>query len=777
MDARIVAFGTKAETLERLGLLVRSATVLPLYRFAVRQWRLQRDRVIRGLHAEEWAAAPLIVRSSACNEDGFAGSQAGRYLSIPHVHLADGFETAVEKVIGSFGSGSDGDQVLVQPMLRSVSASGVAFSRDPNSGAPYIVVNYGRDGDTSAVTGGRDGDLATHVHWKYADPPADRLVGPVVALVHELEQLLNHDDLDIEFAFDAEGHLYLFQVRPLVVRDKAALQTDDHRRVLQQIARRIETGTRPDPFIHGRRTVYGIMPDWNPAEIIGVRPRPLALSLYRELVTDAVWAYQRNNYGYKNLRSCPLLVHFHGLPYVDVRVSFNSFVPADIDEGLADRLVNYYIDRLLAAPHLHDKVEFEIIFSCYTPTLPAAINGLQAYGFPERDLHTISESLRRLTNNIIHNKRGLWRADLDKLGTLERRRTRLLDSDVDVVTRIYWLLEDCKRYGSLPFAGLARAGFIAVQLLRSLVEIGVLDKDGYGAFMSNLNSVGTQIARDRVSLDRASFLARYGHLRPGTYDILSPRYDEAPDLYFDWDSEFAPKDRIETPFALSLDQMRAISSLLQEHGIENDIVSFLDFLKAGIEGREYSKFVFTRNLSDAVSLFRILGEQYGFSPDDLSYCDIGVVRELYVSSADPRDLLAASIEQGRVRYAVTRQVLLPPIITGPNDVWSFAMPDNEPNFITQKAVTASVAPHTARDRLAGAIVAIPNADPGFDWLFSHPIAGLVTAYGGVNSHMAIRAGELGLPAVIGVGQAMYDKWSRAGVLSIDCANRLVTVIR
>ena len=30
----------------------------------------------------------------------------------------------------------------------------------------------------------------------------------------------------------------------------------------------------------------------------------------------------------------------------------------------------------------------------------------------------------------------------------------------------------------------------------------------------------------------------YGHLRPGTYNILSPRYDENPDIYFDWDKKF-----------------------------------------------------------------------------------------------------------------------------------------------------------------------------------------------------------------------------------------------
>ena len=65
-------------------------------------------------------------------------------------------------------------------------------------------------------------------------------------------------------------------------------------------------------------------------------------------------------YGYRNLRSFPLMPHFFGLPYIDVRSSFNSFIPADLDDQLAGRLVDHYIDRLLAEPTLHDKVEFEI---------------------------------------------------------------------------------------------------------------------------------------------------------------------------------------------------------------------------------------------------------------------------------------------------------------------------------------------------------------------------------------------------------------------------------
>ena len=64
------------------------------------------------------------------------------------------------------------------------------------------------------------------------------------------------------------------------------------------------------------------MPDWNPAEIIGVRPSPLAFSLYRWLITDDVWATQRAEFGYRDVRPHPLIVGFCGQPYVDIRASF-----------------------------------------------------------------------------------------------------------------------------------------------------------------------------------------------------------------------------------------------------------------------------------------------------------------------------------------------------------------------------------------------------------------------------------------------------------------------
>ena len=98
------------------------------------------------------------------------------------------------------------------------------------------------------------------------------------------------------------------------------------------------------------------MPDWNPAEIIGVRPRPLSLSLYKELITDKIWAEQRKNYGYRDVTGFPLMKSFLGLPYIDLRLCFNSFIPADLNNKTALKLINYYVDTLSLKPHLHDKI-------------------------------------------------------------------------------------------------------------------------------------------------------------------------------------------------------------------------------------------------------------------------------------------------------------------------------------------------------------------------------------------------------------------------------------
>ena len=775
--ARLVAFKTKAETLEALAPLLRNGRVLPQVRFSVGDWRSDAAGVLATVSAVPWGSDRVVVRSSARGEDGAATSQAGKYDSVLGVVGSAEVAQAIDRVIDSFANdGSDDDQIFVQPMLDRVAMAGVAFSRSP-SGGPYFIINYDdRSGLTDRVTAGAADNLRTFYCLKSRPDACPPSLAPVIALVSELETLLASDAIDVEFAVGDDGQLFLLQVRPLIVDRQGRAADAKIATALVDIARKVELLSRPHPYLHGNRAIFGVMPDWNPAEMIGLRPYPLSLSLYCELITDAIWAYQRDNYGYQNLRSFPLLVSFHGLPYVDVRVDFNSFIPRDVSDDLAGRLVNYYIDRLLSEPHLHDKVEFEIIYSCYTLDLPKRMGRLAENGFSPEDLAELSSALRRLTNHIIHGETALWRRDRAKIDLLARRLPTICNAEIDKISRIYWLLEDCKRYGTLPFAGLARAGFIAIQMLQSLVEVGVLTAEEKATFMASVDAIGSRIGRDLAELPKADFLARYGHLRPGTYDILSPRYDEAPDLYFDWSGA-----RLAAPapprFALSIEQLRRIEQLLKEHELDIDVLSLIEFIKAGIEGREYAKFVFTRSLSDALSLIRQLGEDHGLSAEDCAFLNYHAIITLYKESGSVREVLRESVAQGKEHHALTRNLVLPPVITSPDEVIAFHLPPSRPNFITRKSVTAPVASvGDPPESFAGRILFVPSADPGFDWIFSRHISGFVTQFGGANSHMAIRAGELGIPAVIGAGEGLFQQWQTARKLCLDCSNQKVVVI-
>lgn len=779
----MIQLGTKAETLDRIYGKLTDAKVLPQVSFNVREWE-KSPNIYYTKCLEKWGDRKVIVRSSALNEDAAENSQAGKFESVGNVQTEQEFATAVARVIASYDDDDDKNQVLVQPMLLDVAACGVAFTLEPNTGGNYYVINYDESGSTSSVTSGNGRQNKLLYVFKGmeegVEPP---YIHRLCCTLKELEDLTGINHLDVEFAVAADGELYIFQVRPLCTGCQPVAYDAQHD-LLERIEHKIEQVSVKNPYLCGDRNIYDVMSDWNPAEMIGIRPKPLAMSLYGEVITDSVWAYQRDNYGYRNLRSFPLMVDFGGLPYIDIRVSFNSFVPAELDDDISGKLVNYYLDRLARDPSKHDKVEFDIVFSCYTLDLMERIQVLREYGFSDGEILKIVDALRNVTNRIIASDQGLWRRDMEKVGHLEERYHVIVDSDMGEVEKIYWLLEDCKRYGTLPFAGLARGAFIAVQLLDSMVGTGVITMEDYQDFMNGVETVSTSMNHDLATMVKGDFLEKYGHLRPGTYDISSPRYDEASELYFDWKdiSEKKVQNNADTEirrFGLSIDQMHKLKELLETNGLDTDILGLMDFIKTVIEGREYGKFIFTRSLSKALQMIGELGGKYGLSRDDCAYINIQAVRGLYASAKDIGETLNQSAREGKAAYGMTKSLILPPVILDANDVWRFYYPDMEPNYITLKQVqgeAVELAGGAGNVDIADKIVLIMCADPGYDWIFSHHIRGFITMYGGVNSHMAIRAGELGIPAVIGVGEKQYQKYCAAGALEIDALAKTVRIL-
>jgi hypothetical protein len=81
----VVQLGTKAETLERLAPVLRSAAILPQVCFSTAEWHADRAGVLKRISASPWGSEALIVRSSAKCEDSSSESKAGQFTSVAGV--------------------------------------------------------------------------------------------------------------------------------------------------------------------------------------------------------------------------------------------------------------------------------------------------------------------------------------------------------------------------------------------------------------------------------------------------------------------------------------------------------------------------------------------------------------------------------------------------------------------------------------------------------------------------------------------------------------------
>lgn len=728
----------------------------------------------------------LAVRSSASDEDGEVDARAGEYESVLNVSGSNREElfAAVSKVVDSYSRNHDslvGHEIIVQEMVDSVALSGVCFTHELNSGAPYYVVNYDDVSRTTvSVTSGvgENANRTLYIHRGAVSNLRSERFRSLISAVMELENVLESDFLDVEFAVDENLKPHLLQARRITTRPNWNRGLSKRVNVeLGGIQRFVSGCFTSQSGVYGSTTAFGQMPDWKPAEMIGRAPRSLALTLYRNLITDNAWRIARKEMGYAVPAGQHLMVSLAGQPFVDTRISFHSYLPTGLPESISTKLVNEWVARLKENPELHDKVEFDVAITCFSFDIDERLSKL-ASGLNKSELNQYRNALRDLTAPLIKGDgEGSIAGALVRVEKLAALNSTGLNSDLACLFR---LVEECALYGTVPFAILARHAFIAKTILLSLVKCGIFSENDVGRFQASVSTVAGQMLDDIRAVQGGTmreqdFLEHYGHLRPGTYDILSPRYDQMKSLGITLSTPRGVNENPIEDFSLAPKQRAELEQLLSAEGLgEIGVEDLLKYCAEAIAGREYGKFVFTRSVSAMLELIATYGESHGLSREEMSHVPLEALMEIGRTSSPStiEDKLRNIATENANHHHLTSAVRLPQVLFDEAGVHIVPFQTSQPNFVTSKDVSAG-AVHLRLGEpvppLTGQIVLVENADPGYDWIFAHSIAGLVTKYGGANSHMAIRCAEFGIPAAIGCGEQLFDSLTKADHISFDCS--------
>jgi pyruvate,water dikinase len=166
---------------------------------------------------------PLAVRSSAIGEDAADRSFAGQFETVLGVNRA-GLAAAVVKVRGTTARaetyGSAGPVAVVIQQEVHATRAGVAFSRDPISGADEVFIECALGGGEAVVSGTTTPDR----YWVAGNRVRARAAGSLRTLrddeAERIAQLVRTAErgfdrpVDVEFCWDGR-ELWLVQCRPI----------------------------------------------------------------------------------------------------------------------------------------------------------------------------------------------------------------------------------------------------------------------------------------------------------------------------------------------------------------------------------------------------------------------------------------------------------------------------------------------------------------------------------------------------------------------------------
>jgi len=777
---------TKANTLAFAKKYLKKSIVLPQYTFSINEWKKNKKNILQDIKK---FSPEIIIRSSSKEEDNFYTSAAGKFISINNVKTKTNFTSKINKVIKSFDKKDLNNQILIQPSAKRIICNGVVFTSNLGNQFPAYKINIDyKKGNTESVTSGKSKNDKTFFISKFnlnLNKIKNLHLRKIIEACTEIEEVFLYKHLDIEFGINKNNEVLIFQIRPIVKNSQLENNEKNYLLNYKKCLNRWDKDINLIKYKKYLNPLLGVMPDWNPAEIIGFKPKILASSIYEELITKNIWAKQRSEFGYKKIKDPNLLYNILGTFYVNVNKSLNSFLPNNTSNNTEKKFLKFYNKELSKNKFLHDKIEFELIPTCYTSNFAAWKKRLIKQKFSFNEILNLEKGLKKInynTFNILENS-------IIKIDTLNKNFHKIVLSKTNENKKIQILINECKKNGTLPFAHLARTAFISMILLKDAIKTNLISKKAFDQLMLSINTINKEMLKDanNVRLNKIGkkyFFKKYNHLRPGTYDITSNNYSDNKNEILKDIIKGPKKIKNSQPILWNKEKKKFFDFLITKKIFLNKNHNEIEnLLIKSIEFRELSKFYFTKYVNKILELSLKLGKKNLLPRDQLAHLHIKDIINLSIKKN--KDLnsqkLQRKIEKNINLYEINKNFELPALICSKDDILNFEIIRGQPNYICRNKILGKLKFVKKFDKfqnnLKGSIVLIESADPGFDWIFNKNISGLITKFGGANSHMAIRASELNITAAIGVGELRFNQIKNSSIVKIDPLNKMIGTIK
>ena len=702
--------------------------------------------------------AAFAVRSSALSEDSAQASFAGEFETVLDVHTDEMIRAAIQAVrqsrwservqVYSEAKGIQAEHpdeghdlaVVVQRLVRA-DISGVLFTADPVSGShTHMIGNFVFGFGEELVSGEAEPYTFTLARPKgrYEGPPElGRFARRLFKLALRLEEELGGPQ-DIEWAI-AGRKLYLLQSRPITTL----------------VGYNAATGEWNDSL-----TGDYLWSNTNLVEAVPDVMTPITYSLTRILHFDTTTAVMP--------RTLPLAGNICGRPYINLSLALSIYRTTGMKLEEAVRRVEELFGRL-----------------------PEGLD------FSVPPVFTLAEILRLVPANILLEVR--FRKRIKNMpefvvaapGRCKELRKRIRQTQTKAELIALWR-DELKPYVLHAFYMLRGAmkwfDNPAAVLRHDLVEL-VGEGDAH-ALLSNISgdtellaSLGPVVAVSRVAqgeMSHEEYLERYGHRGPHEWELSVPQPAEDPDWL---DRQLADYARSPVDVDALLRQQRSEFEAAWRRFRErypkqtNAMRRRLEKFATDARTREAVRSEVTR-VAGVVRPFALRAGELTSLGDGVFFLTLDEI--LDTLSADEASAVAATATIPARRATYERYRALPPypaIINGRFDPSRWAAdPNRRSDFYDSHASTAMPEGSEAitgfagaAGRVEGVVRRLDSAEEGVQlqvgeilvttttnigWTPLFPrAAAIVTDVGAPLSHAAIVARELGIPAVVGCGNA------------------------